>query len=133
MFAVAAVLGALINGAFVLVAWQPAAALVMRFATGLCLAGIYPLGMKLVISWTPRHTGAALAWLVDFLAGAAGTRYVGATPRAFWGAALGAVVGLFFGALFGWKAFVSEQIRLAIAGTASGLCKKNEPQKVASA
>ena len=40
---------------------------------------------------------AALAWLVDFLAGAAGTRYVGATPRAFWGAALGAVVGLFFG------------------------------------
>ena len=40
---------------------------------------------------------AALAWLVDFLAGAAGTRYVGATPRAFWGAALGAVVGMFFG------------------------------------
>ena len=67
VFAVAAVLGALINGAFVLVAWQPAAALVMRFATGLCLAGIYPLGMKLVISWTPRHTGAALAWLVGML------------------------------------------------------------------
>ncbi len=40
---------------------------------------------------------AGLAWLVDFLAGAAGTRYMGATSRAFWGAALGAVVGMFFG------------------------------------
>ena len=40
---------------------------------------------------------AALAWLVDFLAGAAGARYLGATSRAFWGAALGAVVGIFFG------------------------------------
>ena len=40
---------------------------------------------------------ALLAWLVDFLAGALGTRYMGAGPRAFWGAALGAIVGVFFG------------------------------------
>lgn len=40
---------------------------------------------------------AAIAWLVDFLAGAAGTRYLGASSRAFWGATLGALVGMFFG------------------------------------
>ncbi|UWN50247.1 hypothetical protein ASALC70_02468 [Alcanivorax sp. ALC70] len=67
VFTVAALLGTLVNGAFVLAAADPGAALALRFATGLCLAGIYPLGMKLVISWTPRHTGAALAWLVGML------------------------------------------------------------------
>lgn len=40
---------------------------------------------------------AGIAWAVDFLAGAAGTRYLGASSRAFWGATLGAVVGIFFG------------------------------------
>jgi uncharacterized protein YqgC (DUF456 family) len=40
---------------------------------------------------------AAIAWAVDFLAGAFGTRYLGAGRRAFWGATLGAIVGIFFG------------------------------------
>ena len=40
---------------------------------------------------------AAIAWLVDFVAGAAGARYLGASSRAFWGATLGAIVGIFFG------------------------------------
>ena len=40
---------------------------------------------------------AAVAWAVDFIAGAAGTRYLGASTRAFWGATLGALVGIFFG------------------------------------
>ena len=39
----------------------------------------------------------AVAWVVDFVAGAAGARYLGASSRAFWGATIGAVVGLFFG------------------------------------
>lgn len=39
----------------------------------------------------------ALALLVDFLAGAFGARYAGAGVRAFWGATLGAIVGMFFG------------------------------------
>jgi len=37
------------------------------------------------------------AVIVDFVAGAAGARYLGATPRAFWGATAGAIVGIFFG------------------------------------
>ena len=38
-----------------------------------------------------------VAWAVDFLAGALGARYLGASSRALWGATFGAVVGLFFG------------------------------------
>lgn len=40
---------------------------------------------------------AAIAWAADFLAGAMGTKYMGASPRAFWGATIGAIVGIFFG------------------------------------
>ena len=38
-----------------------------------------------------------IAWIVDFLAGAAGARYLGVSSRAFWGATIGAVAGIFFG------------------------------------
>ena len=52
------------------------------------------------IGWTTIGILAVLAiiaWVVDFLAGAAGTRYLGASSRAFWGATIGAVAGIFFG------------------------------------
>ncbi len=39
----------------------------------------------------------ALAWLIDFLAAAMGAKRLGASPRAFWGAMVGAIVGMFFG------------------------------------
>ena len=67
IFAVSSVLGALVNGGFVFAAQLPPLDFLLRFATGLCLAGIYPLGMKMVIAWTPRQAGAALAWLVGML------------------------------------------------------------------
>ena len=67
LFAMSAVLGALINAAFIGVAESVSLAAAARFLVGLCLAGIYPLGMKLVVSWTPNHAGAALGWLVGML------------------------------------------------------------------
>ncbi|MCK0746086.1 MFS transporter [Chromohalobacter nigrandesensis] len=67
LFAIAAIAGAAINAGFILVAGDPYAGALARFLTGLCLAGIYPLGMKLVVSWTPRYAGAALGWLVGML------------------------------------------------------------------
>ena len=67
IFAVCAVLGALCNTAFALFADGMASGTVLRFAVGLCLAGVYPLGMKLVVSWVPERAGAALAWLVGML------------------------------------------------------------------
>ncbi len=67
IFAVSSLLGALVNGGFVFAAHLPPLDFVLRFATGLCLAGIYPLGMKMVIAWTPKYAGSALAWLVGML------------------------------------------------------------------
>ena len=67
IFALSSLLGALVNGGFVFAAGAPPLDFLLRFATGLCLAGIYPLGMKMVIAWTPKYAGAALAWLVGML------------------------------------------------------------------
>jgi uncharacterized protein YqgC (DUF456 family) len=58
------------------------------------------IGQFEIIGWVTIAVLAVLAlvaWIVDFLAGAAGTRYLGASSRAFWGATIGAVVGIFFG------------------------------------
>ena len=67
IFAVCAVLGAMFNLAFAWLSSGLADGVLLRFAVGLCLAGVYPLGMKLVISWVPERAGAALAWLVGML------------------------------------------------------------------
>ncbi|HEY4956187.1 MAG TPA: MFS transporter, partial [Caldimonas sp.] len=39
----------------------------LRFAVGLCLAGIYPLGMKMIVQWVGGRPAAALGWLVGML------------------------------------------------------------------
>jgi MFS family permease len=65
--AVCACLGAATNAGFALAATGLADAVVYRFATGIALAGIYPLGMKLVISWAPQRSGEALGWLLGML------------------------------------------------------------------
>ena len=41
--------------------------LLWRALTGLCLAGIYPVGMKIAAQWFPRGLGGALGWLVGAL------------------------------------------------------------------
>ncbi len=67
VFAVSALLGALANAGFALFSRALEDALAFRFLTGLALAGIYPLGMKLVVSWAPERSGQALGWLVGAL------------------------------------------------------------------
>jgi MFS family permease len=67
IFAASAVLGALANAAFAWLSDGLAVALVFRFVTGLALAGIYPVGMKLVVSWAPDRAGTVLGWLVGML------------------------------------------------------------------
>lgn len=67
IFTVCACAGAAFNGAFALGSHGLASALPLRFAVGLCLAGVYPLGMKLVVSWAPTRAGAALSMLVGML------------------------------------------------------------------
>ena len=67
IFAVCAVGGAAANAGFALAASGLADGWVWRFATGVALAGIYPVGMKLVVSWAPESAGEALGWLVGML------------------------------------------------------------------
>lgn len=67
LFAISAVIGALLTLIFVWVIDVFALAVISRFAIGVCLAGIYPLGMKLIVSWSPDPPGFALGLLVGML------------------------------------------------------------------
>jgi MFS family permease len=67
IFSVCALLGATFNAGFAWLSTGIVSAAVFRFAVGICLAGIYPIGMKLIVSWVPARTGSALAYLVAML------------------------------------------------------------------
>lgn len=67
IFVFCAVLGAVFNACFALLSDGVSSGLVLRFLVGICLAGIYPLGMKLIVSWNPRRAGTSLALLVGML------------------------------------------------------------------
>lgn len=64
VFALCAIAGALFNAAIALFVHQPAPALLLRFLTGVTLAGIYPTGMKLMATWCKRDRGLGLGLLV---------------------------------------------------------------------
>jgi len=65
--ALATLLGAILNLAFVWLVDGLVSAILVRFLIGMCLAGIYPLGMKLIVSWSPGMPGFALGLLVGML------------------------------------------------------------------
>ena len=65
--AICGVFGAASNAAFALLATGLGDASVYRFLTGIALAGVYPLGMKLVVGWSPQRAGEVLGWLVGML------------------------------------------------------------------
>jgi MFS family permease len=98
LFLIASLCGALANLGLAWVADSLTSALVFRFLTGLALAGIYPVGMKLVVSWAPERRGEALAWLVGMLT--LGT----ATPHLLQGLGVG----------LGWPWVVSLASALAV-------------------
>ena len=76
IFAVCAVLGAISNAAFAWAGNGLSSALAYRFITGLALAGIYPIGMKLVVGWAPKQAGNVLGWLVGMLVLGSGLPHV---------------------------------------------------------
>lgn len=67
IFAVSAVLGAIFNGAFAYGAESLPSAIFLRFLVGVCIAGIYPIGMKLAVRWAPDRAGTAISLLVGML------------------------------------------------------------------
>ena len=76
LFAVSALLGALTNAFFGLYAHQPETAIALRFLTGVCLAGVYPPGMKLMATWFRDRRGMALGFLVGALTLGKATPYL---------------------------------------------------------
>ena len=67
IFLIASLVGATANLALAWLAHDLLAGITFRFITGFALAGIYPIGMKLVVSWAPERRSEALAWLVGML------------------------------------------------------------------
>ncbi len=63
----AALLAGLSTAAIAVFADGPGAAVPLRFVTGMALAGVYPVGMKLMTSWFQRGRGFALGVLVGAL------------------------------------------------------------------
>jgi MFS family permease len=67
IFVYSAIAGACFNAGFAWLADGVATGVLFRFLVGVCLAGIYPVGMKLIVGWAPERTGSALAQLVAML------------------------------------------------------------------
>lgn len=66
LFAAAALMGSLANGLFIFCDGM-AVGLVLRFFTGIALAGVYPVAVKLVSLWFPRGRGLAIGILIGSL------------------------------------------------------------------
>lgn len=67
LFLICSVCGACANLSLALFAEGPSSVLLLRFATGLFLAGIYPVGMKIASGWYRRDLGKAIGFLVGSL------------------------------------------------------------------
>lgn len=67
LFAISALLGAVANALIALLATGPALAFPLRFLTGVALAGVYPPGMKLVVTWCKHDRGFGIGLLVSAL------------------------------------------------------------------
>lgn len=110
LFALCAVLAAGANAAIAIWVSAPLPALALRFATGFCLAGVYPPGMKLAASWCKQDRGLGIGLLVGALTvGSALPHLLNAFA---WGGAAG---------LPPWRTVLGVASGLAVVGAALAL------------
>src|ERR1041384_5961877 len=64
---VSAIAAAAANAAFAFFAAHPLTAILLRGATGFFLAGVYPVGMKIIAGWFQRGRGLALGTMIGAL------------------------------------------------------------------
>jgi len=76
LFTLTAIGGAIVNGIFGWFTHDPSAAIVLRFLTGMCLAGVYPPAMKILATWFRHGRGLALGVLVGALTLGKATPYL---------------------------------------------------------
>jgi MFS family permease len=67
LMAAAAMTGAVLNAGVALFSDGLGSALLLRFLTGVALAGVYPVGMKVMTTWFARGRGLALGIMVGAL------------------------------------------------------------------
>lgn len=67
VFVVSALAASAANAAFAWVAQEPLTAIILRGATGFFLAGVYPVGMKIIAGWFERGRGLALGIMIGAL------------------------------------------------------------------
>lgn len=67
LFATSALLAGLVTAAIPLLVDSLEPALLLRFCTGIFLAGVYPVGMKIMATWTRKDRGLAIGLLVGAL------------------------------------------------------------------
>lgn len=67
LFTLTAIAGALVNAAFAWFAHDAPVAILLRFLTGMFLAGVYPPAMKILATWFRHGRGLALGVLVGAL------------------------------------------------------------------
>lgn len=83
LFVFSALAGASFNAAIPLLDPGPAGAILLRFLTGMTLAGVYPSGMKLIASWCKTDRGFGIGLLVGALTlGSALPHLLNALPAA---------------------------------------------------
>ena len=83
-------------------AWLPPTGpgpLALRLLTGMCMAGVYPVGMRLAATWARPGAGGDLGLLIGLLVGAltlgsAGPHLLGSVPGLDWRAVYLAAAGL---------------------------------------
>lgn len=97
LFAAGAFLAAAANLGFAFLARDAASALPFRVVTGLALAGVYPIGLKLLAGWFRRERGLAIGVLVGALTVGSALPYLlralGASQGLDWHATVGAASG----------------------------------------
>ncbi len=67
VFTIAAILASATNAAFAWAAADPLTAILLRGATGFFLAGVYPVGMKIIAGWFQKGRGLALGIMIGAL------------------------------------------------------------------
>lgn len=66
VFALSALLGAILNG-FLIVAEHAYVGIFLRILTGITLAGVYPIAVKILSQWFPKKRGLAIGILIAAL------------------------------------------------------------------
>lgn len=139
LFTLTAIAGAVVNAIFALFAHDATLGILLRFLTGMFLAGVYPPAMKILATWFRHGRGLALGVLVGALTLGKATPYlINGIGRANWrynvlvvsvlAAIGGLIVQVFIGdgpyalpaARFDWKqigrVFRNRGVRLANLG-----------------